>query len=244
MLSLCDSFRLGFFLCSIAVGENRARRVNGFNTIDVVMLILLFWFSPYTAIAAECDEGLTSLSDIESEVDNGVAVDNRVFIFPNINFTCEARIVKWKFFAQIANGVILQSRDLPDMQIWRKGIDRYTLYFSTDDDSGLSIKVKDDAANYALVQYTLSKGVIVHAGDVFGMRVPGGTNVARFHPLFLDLGAGNAPAYFYLNGQATQQSFLYTSLTPRRTVCSFGCYRVWLVYCSDTQQYKCNLCSA
>ena len=148
-------------------------------------------------------------------------VDNRVFIFPNINFTCEARIVKWKFFAQIANGVVLQSRDLPEMQIWREGIDRYTLCFSTDDDSALSITVNDDTANYVLVQYTLSKGVTVQAGDVFGMRVPGGTNVARFHPLFLDLGAGNAPAYFYVKGQATQQSFLYTSLTPEEQYVPF-----------------------
>ena len=169
----------------------------------------------HAGLAAGCDDGLASLSDIQSEVANGVVIDNRLFIFPSINFTCKARIAKWRFSAQIANGVILESRDLPEMQVWRESIDRYTLQFSTDDDStSLDIKVEETVANRALVQYTLSEGVDVQAGDVFGMRVPGGTNVARFHPLFLDLGAGNAPAYFYLNGQATQQSFLFMSLTP------------------------------
>ena len=102
------------------------------------------------------------------------------------------------------------------MQVWREGINQYNLHFGTNDDSALNITVEDTAMNdRVLAQYTLSQGVVMQNGDVFGVRIPGYTNVARFHPLFLDLGAGNAPAYFYLEGQAIEWSFLFTSLMKK-----------------------------
>ena len=185
----------------------------------VNVALSIFWFTSraiciHSEVAAGCNEGLVSLLDVETEVANVVVVDNRLFIFPNLNFTCEARIVQWRFLAQVENDIVLPSRDLPEMQVWRAGNDRYTLCFSTDDDSALNISVEDTASNRSLVQYTLSEGAVVQAGDVFGMRIPGGTSVPRFHPLFLDLGDGNATTYLFLEGKATQQSFLFSSLTP------------------------------
>ena len=173
---------------------------------------MIFTFYPAIVPAEDCIKGFSSLSNKTNETANGV--DDRLFIFPNINFTCEARVLKWTFAAQIPNGVIVQSREPPEIQVWTEGVDRYMREFSTGNSNALNITTEGTAVDdRMLIRYTLNEDVTVQAGDVFGMFVPGGANVPRFLPLFLDLGAGNAPSYFYSSGaQSSTQTLLFFTL--------------------------------
>ena len=154
------------------------------------------------------------MADLANEAANGVAVGERLFVFPNINFTCETRLLKWTFAAQIPDGEIFDQRDPPLMQVWRGGTDRYRREFSFGDDNVLNITTEEtNGVDRMLIHYTLNEEVTVQAGDVFGMFVPGGGSTPRFFPLFLDLGAGNASSYFYISGgNRNTQQLLFTAL--------------------------------
>ena len=170
-----------------------------------------------TVDAEQCGKGFSSLSDLANETANGVAVGGRLFVFSNINFTCETKVLQWTFAAQIPDGVIASGRDPPLMQVWRETTTGYTRVFSFgDDNAALSITTEEATGedHRMLIHYTLNEEVTVQAGDVFGLFVPD-TNMPRFRPLFLDLGAGNASSYFYTSGvQSTTQNLLDSALTP------------------------------
>ena len=168
----------------------------------------------YATVGAEvCVKEFGSLSDITNESANGVPVTNRLFVFPNINFICKTRVLKWTFAATI-QGVVVPSRELPQMQVWREDTDRYRRQFSTGNGSEVNITTNaTDAVDRMLIYYTLNETVTVEVGDVFGMFVPGGANPPRYSPLFLDLGAGNASSYFYISeAQSSTQNLLVSAL--------------------------------
>ena len=169
-----------------------------------------------TVDAEQCAKGFSSLSNLANEAANGVAVGGRLFVFPNINFTCETKVLRWTFAAQIPNGVIVNGRAPPLMQVWRKMETLYTRVLSFGDGNAVGITTEEATGedHRMLINYTLNEKVTVQAGDVFGMFVPESTPTPRFRPLFLDLGAGNASSYFYTSGvQSTTQNLLLSTLT-------------------------------
>ena len=177
-------------------------------------MIIVFYTA--TIPAEECAEGFSSLSAVTNEAADGVAVYGRQFVFPNINFTCETKVLKWTFAAQIPNGVILDERDPPLMQVWRETTNIYTRVFSFGDGNAVNITTEEATGedHRVLIHYTLNEEVIVQAEDVFGMFAPGGSVTPRFFPLFLDLGAGNASRYFYVaGGPQSTQNLSFSRLT-------------------------------
>ena len=180
---------------------------------------MIFVFYTATVPAKKCAKGVSSLSDVTNEAADGVAgvaVDGTLFVFPNINFTCETKVLKWTFAAQIPDGVILSSRAPPLMQVWRETTNVYTRVFSFGDGNVLGITTEQATGDdhRMLIHYTLNEEATVQAGDVFGLFVPGGGYTPRFCPLFLDLGAGNASSYFYtLGAQSTTQNLIISALT-------------------------------
>ena len=186
------------------------------------LLFLVLLDSTHAAIdivpTKECAKGFRSLSDVTSELANGVAIHGRQFIFRNINFSCEARVLKWTFAAQIPNGIIIDSREPPLMQVWREETDRYRRIFSTGRGSTLNITTEESAVDdRMLIHYALNEEVTVQAGDVFGLFAPGGSHTPRFLPLFLDLGAGNGTSYFYTpGGQFSTHNLLFSTLASEK----------------------------
>ena len=180
-----------------------------------------------------------STADLVALPDSSLPYNNPLhyftqWIFPNLNFTCNANIISWRLRVNDSTdldlGNIQGLRSIPQIAIWRLQNsfgDSYILHSITNDSQASVIAI--EAGVY---EYTPSQPVSVQTGDIIGITMPPNDDerMTSVRPLFLKLsGEGNSSTtvsctrlgdsqYFFLAdgmclNQQEQQSFYIPLLT-------------------------------
>ena len=144
----------------------------------------------------------------DSSLSDGTALSTgfTLWVFPNINFTCDGYITNWTL--RVNNSV----GSIPQITTWRRdemaGLS-YEQQTITNDSQLMSVKIGS-----GVIEYTPSPpGIPVQAGDIVGIRLPAVDDVEmlRIRPLFLRLpeGQGNSSTISCIRQVGDSDTFFF-----------------------------------